>query len=179
MSRSNPYKKKRRAAKKTILIYGEGQSDECFLKLLRKLFAQNSGAALTVKKGNGGIPKAIVEAALKYAGDFDRRIVVIDNDKSKKEMTSARNLAKEYNVDLIENTPCLEGLLLSILEIKTNYKSKTSAWCKREFEKKYVSKKQRADIHHYEQLFSKEKLENKKNTIPELKKLITLMEGKL
>jgi hypothetical protein len=178
MSRSNPYKKKIRAAKKTILIYGEGQSEEIFLKHLRKLFAKNSGVALTIKKGKGGTPKGVVEIAIKYSGDFDRRIVVIDNDKSKTEMMAARNLAEEHKVALIENTPCLEGLLLSILDTNATFKSKTSAWCKSEFEKKYISKKQRTEIYRYDELFTIKKIEDKRKTITELNEIITIMEGK-
>jgi len=39
MSRTNPFKKKRRAAKTTMLVYGEGQAEEMFLKHLRSLYA--------------------------------------------------------------------------------------------------------------------------------------------
>ena len=34
MSRTNPYKKKRRHANKTLLIFGEGMNEEVFLKHL-------------------------------------------------------------------------------------------------------------------------------------------------
>lgn len=171
MSRTNPFKKKRRAAKTTMLVYGEGQAEEMFLKHLRGLYAYNSGIVITIKKGKGGTPEGIVKSAVNYSGAFDRKIVVVDNDKSKNEMEKARKKAKGYSIELIENTPCLEAILLSISESK-NFHSKSSAWCKREFEKKYIAKKQRAELHRYEELFSKATLEKSRKKVDILNQLL-------
>ena len=64
MSRTNPFKKKRRVAKTTMLVYGEGQAEEMFLKHLRNLYAYKSGIATTIKKGKGGTPEEIVKSAI-------------------------------------------------------------------------------------------------------------------
>jgi len=137
----------------------------------------NSGIAVTIKKGKGGTPEGIVKSAINYSGSFDRKIVVVDNDKSKKEMEKARSKAKEYNIVLIENTPCLEALLLNILENK-DFVAKQSSWCKREFEKKYIAKKQRVEMRRYEKLFSKTILEGQRKKVDILNQLIMAMEGK-
>lgn len=176
MSRTNPFKKKRRSAKTAMLVYGEGQSEEIFLKYLRKVYTRDSGVAITIKKGKGGTPEGVVKSAINYAGDFDRKIVVIDNDKSKTEMVKARGKAKEHNIELIENTPCLEALLLNILK-DIDFGSKSSAWCKREFENKYIAKKQRTETHRYEKLFPKKHLEKQRKKITVLDQIISTMEG--
>lgn len=176
MSRTDPFKKKRRAAKTTMLVYGEGQAEEIFLKHLRKLYTRDSGVAITIKKGKGGTPEGVVKSAINYSGGFDRKIVVIDNDKRKVEMEKARKTAKDHNIELIENTPCLEALLLNILE-DVDYKSKSSAWCKQKFEKKYITKKQRTETHRYEKLFLKKDLEKQRGEIITLDQMISAMGG--
>ncbi len=176
MSRTNPYKKKRRQASKTLLIFGEGLGEEMFLKHLKKLYSFNSGIAVTIKKGKGGNAKNIIIDASKIFGAFDRVIVVIDNDKSKMEMVSARQEAKKRKIKLIENTPCLEFLLLSIIDKKP--KGKDSVWCKQRFESIYMAKKKRRETDEYDKLFPEKLLNSRRLKIAELNKLILIMEGK-
>jgi hypothetical protein len=156
MSRTNPYKKKKRQASKTLLVFGEGFNEEMFLKHLRALYSYESNVAITVKKGKGGDAQNIIIDADKILGSYDRKIVVLDNDKSKVEMLKARKEAQDRNIELIENTPCLESLLLSILEKKPS--GKTSAWCKSEFEEKYLDQKKRGEPNEYIKLFPKKLL---------------------
>lgn len=176
MSRTNPYKKKRRQASKTLLVFGEGFGEEMFLKHLKSLYSYKSNVAITVKKGKGGDAQNIVIDAHKIFGAYDRRIVVLDNDKSKIEMTKARQEAKNKGIELIENTPCLEYLFVSILDKKPN--DKNSSWCKGEFESKYLDKKKRGESNKYIELFPKKLLDDQRLKISELDKLISIMEGK-
>ena len=151
-----PIKKKKRQASKTLLVFGEGFNEEMFLKHLRALYSYESNVAITVKKGKGGDAQNIIIDADKILGSYDRKIVVLDNDKSKVEMLKARKEAQDRNIELIENTPCLESLLLSILEKKPS--GKTSAWCKSEFEEKYLDQKKRGEPNEYIKLFPKKLL---------------------
>lgn len=176
MSRTNPYKKKKRQASKTLLVFGEGFNEEIFLKYLRGLYSYKSNVAITVKKGKGGDAQNIVIDADKTLGSYDRRIVILDNDKPKPEMLKARQEAKNRNIELIENTPCLEHLLVSILDKKPN--GKASSWCKGEFEGKYLDKKKRGEPNEYVKLFPKKLLDARRLKITELNKLILIMEGK-
>jgi len=174
MSRTNPYKLKRRHANKTLLIFGEGFSEEIFLKYLKSIYSFNKNVAITIKRGKGGTPYNVVLDANKIPGAFDRRIVIIDNDKPKTEIQKARSIAKEKNIELIENTPCLESLFITILDKKYN---QNSNWFKHEFESKYLDRKKRDELDEYTKLFPKKLLEKKKADIIELKKLISIMEG--
>ena len=174
MSRTNPYKLKRRQANKTLLIFGEGFSEEIFLKYLKSIYSFNKNVAITIKRGKGGMPYNVVLDANKIPGAFDRRIVIIDNDKPKTEIQKARSITKEKNIELIENTPCLESLFITILDKKYN---QNSNWFKHEFESKYLDRKKRDELDEYTKLFPKKLLEKKKADIIELKKLISIMEG--
>lgn len=176
MSRTNPYKQKRRHASKTLLIFGEGFGEEMFLKHLHHLYSFNSGVSIKIRKGKGGTADNVVIDADKIPGAYDRKIVVLDNDKSKKEMTKAKQNAKSRGIELIENTPCLEFLLVSILDKKPN--GKDSNWCKGEFESSYLDKKRRSEPNEYIRLFPKKLLDSKRFIISELDKLISIMEGK-
>ena len=176
MSRTNPYKRKKRQASKTLLVFGEGFNEEMFLKHLKALYSYGNNVAITVKKGKGGDAQNIIIDADKILGDYNRKIVVLDNDKPKVEMTKARKEAKDRNIELIENEPCLENLLLLILDKKIS--GKNSRWCKGEFEGKYLDKKKRGESEEYVKLFPKKLLEERRLEIAELNKLILIMEGK-
>ena len=176
MSRTNPYKKKRRSASRTLLMYGEGLGEEMFLKYLRRLYSRNSGVAVTIRNGKGGTATNIITNAVNEPGAFDRRIVILDNDKNKQEMNRARAEAKQKGIELLENSPCLESTLLSILRTGQSFSNKTSAWCKSEFESNYLDKKKRTELGEYGKIFSKTILDTQRVNVSELNTLISLME---
>jgi len=176
MSRSNPYLRKRRYAQKTLLIFGEGLGEEMFLKHLRKLYSFNSGVAVTIKRGKGGNALNIIIDADKIIGAYDRKIVILDDDKPSIEMVKARQEAQKRRIELIENTPCLEFLLLTIIDKEPN--GQNSIWCKNEFESKFIDKKKRDEPSEYDKLFTKELLNSKRSKLVDLNKLILIMEGK-
>jgi hypothetical protein len=178
MSRTNPYKKKLSSPRKTLLFFGEGQSEELFLRHLRQLYSFNKGVLITIRKGQGSIADRIVVEADNFHGNFHRKIVVLDNDKPEKEMTRARKEAELRKIELIENTPCLEALLLSILCPDRNFRYKESAWCKKEFESKYLDRKKRTDLGEYERLFTRQLLDERGEKVRDLNRLIVIMKGK-
>jgi hypothetical protein len=177
MSRTNPYKKKRRSASRTLLMYGEGLGEEMFLKHLRGLYSRDSGVAVTIRNGKGGTATNIITNAVNEPGAFDRKIVILDNDKSEQEMNQARTEAKQQGIELLENSPCLEAILLAILRPGQSFSGKTSAWCKSEFESNYLNKKKRTELGEYEKFFPKATLDTQRTNVPELNNLISLMQG--
>lgn len=176
MSRTNPYKKKRRSASRTLLMYGEGLCEEMFLKHLRSIYSRDSGVAVTIRNGKGGNALNIIINAVNEPGDFDRRIVVLDNDKDEQEMNKARIEAKQKGIEVLENSPCLEATLLAILQPNQTFSNKTSSWCKNEFQSNYMEKKKRTEINEYLKVFSKTTLDSQRINNSELNKLISLME---
>lgn len=177
MSRTNPYKKKRRSASKTLLMYGEGLGEEMFLKYLRGLYSRDSRITVTIRNGKGGTATNIITSAINEPGAFDRRIVILDNDKSNKEMDQARAEAKRQGIKLLENSPCLEATLLTILRPGQSFSNKTSTWCKNEFESNYLNKKKRTELGEYDKFFPKATLNIQRINVTELNNLISLMEG--
>ena len=176
MSRTNPYKKKRRSASRTLLMYGEGLGEEMFLKYLRSLYSRDSGVAVTIRNGKGGNALNIIVNAVNEPGDFDRRIVILDNDKDEQEMNKARTEAKQKGIEVLENSPCLEATLLAILRSNQSFSNKTSAWCKNEFQSNYMDKKKRTEVSEYAKIFPKTILDSQRINVSGLNILISLME---
>lgn len=177
MLRTNPYKKKRRVAKRTLLMYGEGLGEEIFLKHLRGMYAYNSGTKVKIRNGKGGTPRDVIIGAANEIGGYNKRIVVIDNDKGKQEMENARKEAKTRNIELVEHSPCLEAMLLSILNDGKSFSDKTSSWCKKEFQCKYIEKKKRSELCEYKKTFPKKLLDKQRIKLVELNVLISSMEN--
>ncbi len=146
------------------------------MKHLRSLYSYKSNVAITIRKGRGGNPRNIVLDADRVPGDFDRRIVMLDNDKSYKEMGKATLEAKRRGIELFKNNPCLEFFLISIIDKRPG--GKKSIWYKKEFESKYLGKKKRGELEEYEKLFPKPLLNTKRVEIPALDQLISIIEGK-
>ncbi len=178
MSRSNPFKKKRHSARKTILLYGEGLREEIFLRHLKSLYSQNKNIAIKIKRGKGGTADGLVAYTSRLLGSFDTRITVLDNDKGKLEMKKARDLAKKKVIELFEHTPCIESIFLSILSSGKSFRDKDSKWCKQKFESEHPEFKRENELKKYENLFPKKLLSKQKDKIVELRKLVNLMEGK-
>ena len=177
MARSNPTKRNQREAKHTTLLYGEGYSEKIFLEYLRGIYARSSSVRVTIKCGSGGSPEMIVSKAMRDAGRFDRRIVVMDGDSGAGEMRRVRELAESNGIRIIENTPCLEGVLLSILESGKSYSSMSSGDCKEEFESRYIRRQERRDKRKYEQYFPKALLDEERSRVEELDALISVFEA--
>lgn len=166
-----------RKRKKTIFFFGEGLGEVVFLKHLKSLYSYTKKTFIRIVMGRGGTAEKIVSDASRQVGDFNKKVIVLDNDKPKKEMIKARQLARSKKFELIENTPCLEYILLSILLDKQKLKKKSS-WCKKQFKSNYISKTKRKDQSEYVKLFPKKLLEKKKRKIKELNKMILIMKGR-
>jgi hypothetical protein len=177
MSRSNPYKRKHRKANKTALIYGEGLNEEIFLKYLKSLYAHNSGIFIKIRRGKGGDPISLVVDTIKEPGDFGLRVLVLDNDRGKNIMSKALLKAEKAGIKVVQNTPCLEATLLSILKPSQNFMEKTSPWCKRKFENDYITGNNRADLLEYRRIFPEKMLEAQRASIPCLNTLISYIEN--
>lgn len=175
MSRSNSNKKRRSEPGTSVLIVGEGSSEKAFIKHLKGLYCHNSGVGVRIRKGRGGNPKTIVITTKRMAGTYNRRIAVVDNDKGRQQMEDAERKAKDLCVEIVWHKPCLDAVLLEIRNSGVSYAEKDSRQCKKEFERKYISKKHRSDLHRYERVFPKELLDERRSEVAALDRLIRLL----
>lgn len=157
----------------TALIYCEGAHDLIFVRHLMKLYyeAGKLQVKYPAKQGKGGSSDGLVGEILRIPGDFDRRLLKVDRDRDESEIIRAETLAVANQVVLIWTRPCLEALLLQILN-GTDYSSKTSAQCKSIF-RNIIPDNKRLSSYSYEKIFTLDIVEASRKTIPELDMLIT------
>ena len=118
----------------TVLIVGEGDSEEVFLKHVRGLYtANNSGFRITIKNACGKGAAYVVDKTVRLSCGiaYDAKVALLDNDTGC--IAQARDHAKREGVELLEQSPCIEAWLLSMHgvsrisgadRLKANFKKK-------------------------------------------------------
>ena len=156
----------------TVLFIGEGKTEKAFLKHLKSQYLErDSGVAVTIKDATGGGPGSIVDYAFKmrcspmFESEFNQIVVLLDNDISIAKQV--RDKAEQNDIQLIESTPCIEGLLLAILD-KTV--PPTAAKCKHACEKYFPQRLTKQSA--YDKQLAPTRLEKRRKAIPELNALL-------
>jgi hypothetical protein len=169
-----------RQVRPTALIYCEGAHDLAFVRHIKKLYASRSATNTRFKaqQGGGGSPDSIVRETLRIPDDFDRYLVKVDNDRSRAEHDNAVAIAQtKDNIEICWNTPCLDTMLLSILNPGKNYSGYQSRTCKHEFQRDYIQADKRRTPASYDRHFTLEVLEEARQKIPDLDQLIKFFEA--
>ena len=157
----------KRRPSRTVLLIGEGKTEEIFLEHLKSLYIfHRCGVAATIQSAGGGGPAHIVDHAIKqsHLKDFDRILVLLDTDISIK--VDTRNKARKHKIELVKSPPCFEGLLLDILNQRVPPKNTDcKKQCKQHFTKPLTK------IDSYKNL-TKKLLEKRRGDVPPLDKLL-------
>ncbi len=106
----------RRSVSHTVLLVGEGTTEQAFLKHIKYLYiSRGCGVGVTIRNARGKGPDHVVDYAIRQCRNaaYDRVAVLLDTDL---QMSAAvRRRARTKKVQIIGSTPCIEGLLLMIL----------------------------------------------------------------
>jgi hypothetical protein len=165
-----------RKIRKTLLLVGEGKTEKAFLEHLCSLYcADRQGVAVTIRNAYGGGPENVVDRAIRYSGNFsyDRVAVLMDTDRPWDDETRKR--AKKNNITLIGSEPCIEGMLLGILEQAVPEGTSSKA-CKGIIQKK-LPNRDLTEKESYQPCFSRSTLESARSKIPALNRLLECLEG--
>ncbi|WP_416413751.1 RloB domain-containing protein [Pantoea sp. App145] len=162
-------RKRKILAKETLLAVGEGHSEKAFLHHIKSLYC--NGKKITIITANGKGPANVIEQALGTyrCTPFNKVMVLMDCDlvwptKKVKEAT-----AKGFI--LIGSTPCLEGLLLDILNQK---KCTTNNGCKELLHPQLNGSSTERDS--YVEKFNKAVLDEMRTVIKGLDEIISAIE---
>ncbi len=121
----------RRSVSHTVLLVGEGTTEQAFLRYIKSLYiSRGCGVGVTIRNAHGKGPDHVVDYAIRQCRNaaYDRVVVLLDTDL---EMSAAvRRRARTRKVKIIGATPCIEGLLLKILG---EHVPATSAECKQRY----------------------------------------------
>ena len=155
--------------KNTVFAFGEGESELVFLKYLKSVYSCEK-TSVTVRHAGGKDVAYILEKAIRVrgGGSFNHSFILLDTD---------RGLPEELRMELIGSTPCLEGMLLSILEPQSNHVTRSSGDCKKYFIKNYIGADRIITSKDCEKYFSKTILDKAKISNPTLKRIVDIMEG--
>lgn len=166
--------------RKTVFVCGEGMEDSAFLRYLHDLYHRRQfDPRVNIISGRGGTSDGVVYDASKKCGGYDYKYVVLDDDKGKEEKKAAQEAADRNGIVVIFHTPCLEWLLLTILEDDTFKPTYKGGRCKYTFEHKYFAGKSRTDWMDYKSVFPKSLLNRRMKLVPELKRLYYLVRGRV
>jgi hypothetical protein len=163
-----------RHAKTTILLIGEGACDCAFLNHLKRLYVpRGSGVAVTVRDAHGKGPGNVVDCAVGQSRDaaFDIKAALLDTDLEWLPKTLA--LARKHRIHLVSASPCLEGLLLEILERQA---LETNQACKQRLHPLLSGRP--TQVESYGGLFSRELLERRRADVRSLADLLDILAGR-
>ena len=157
--------------KKSILIVGEGPTEKAFLQYLKELYVTRvDDFFVKIECGAGGSPDCVIKKAKRLCANsaYDECFVLIDND---------RKVHKhDKKIKILLSTPCIEGLFLMILEHpKFSQVNALSDFCKKEFERNYLSDDKKMDKHYYSGIFPREVFDEQRKNIPELEEILKAM----
>lgn len=166
--------RKQHRVRKTLLVVGEGDSEEAFLKYLRDLYCSGgAGVNAIVRNAHGKGPVNVIDHTVKQArnASFDKRVALLDTDLPW--TSKLKTEARRARIEMVGSTPCFEGLLLSILGKRP---PEQSADCKKRIQQSLgidLTEWQSYAVH-----FPKAVLDSARPTIPELDQLLKFFEGR-
>jgi hypothetical protein len=165
-----------RSVSSTALIYCEGAHDLAFLRYLISTYSKSRtiNTKFRGKQGKGGSPDTLVIEAINIPGDFDRKLVKADRDRAEEEIQRADELAGQNDIVIVWSRPCIEALLLTILDGRDRSLWKPQT-CKRTFERLHVPASRRTDAQAYARVYTPEILEDARQRLPELDQLISFI----
>ena len=150
--------------------FGEGDDEETLIKYLRTIVPRGS-SRVTVHNAGGGSPEKIITKAIRFGAiGYNRAFIVMDSDVVLPK--SYEKKARAAGFKIIKSVPCLEGMLLSVIESKTNWARKTSKECVKYFEKKYNEINTRSLAKLFPPKILK-KIKNKKHTLRQILLILT------
>lgn len=178
MSRTNPNKRKPCSAKRTALLVGEGATEFAFLVHAKRCFVtRETSLSVKVENAHGGSPETVIRTArmLLMQRDYDTCLVLMDTDRPwpvKRPQKIGRT-----RISYVAATPCLEGLLLTILEHQGIVPASTTTdQCKRVFHDNYIPENKCTDPRAYEKHFPRELLDTRRRDCPVLHTILKHLE---
>lgn len=165
----------RRQTKKTRFVYCKGAHDKAFLDCLKSVYASDT-YNVDIKRGAGGDQVHLAVEAIKKGRAYDEKYLKIDGDRPVDEMNEAEKIAndKDNKLTVIKTIPCLERLLINILEPSKSVTSWSSTRLKSYFERNYIPVNKRVDVREYKKIFTKTILDDARARLSELDVLVNI-----
>lgn len=173
MNAARGHYKRKRGVVSTLLLVSEGETEAAFLKFLKGTFvSRGSGIAVTVRNARGGSPESVIAFAKKQLNGraFNRCLIVMDTDRPWPQPPPAR--IQRVPIEYVKVEPCIEGLLLQIIDPDDYQRSWDTEACKREFENRYLDSKRKLDHRNFDRILSRDFLLSRQCHVPALDAIV-------
>ena len=100
----------------TLLLVGEGATEEAFLKYVKGLYApRGAGLKVTVKNAHGKGAKHVVEWTVRQMGiaNYDSVAALLDTDQDWSEAVAKQ--AKSSRIRVLKSEPLFEAMMLRLI----------------------------------------------------------------
>ncbi len=175
-------KRARTEPKISLLMVGEGPTERIFLQHLKSLFwCKDCGHNVKIDNANGGDPSVIVHRANQLLTNmsYSKCAIILDTDRPWEEGNLLKAIRKNNPLTqtlAVGSVPCLEGLMLEMIEGKH---PRTPDECKRQFRKKYILERHLRDRRKYATVFPREIIEEASKRIEGLDLILRFLKNEL
>ncbi len=109
---------------RTLLLVGEGETEQAFLQYLKALYVQRgSGLRVTVRCAHGKGAGHVVDYAIRQrVHQFDHVAALLDTDAGWSSAVQKR--AREKRIQVLKSEPCFEAMLLRAIGQSANGSAK-------------------------------------------------------
>ena len=163
-----------RPVRRTVLICGEGKSEEALFLHMRKIYTcgRPDSPRVTVKKAGGKGSNHVIYTLLGQAAraQFDKLVACLDMDLPPD--VEASREAKRKRIVRIEMRPCLEAFLLEILGHAV---PETSAACKQRL--RQVDQRAPFEPGFFDDYFPRNVLDARRHAVPALEALLQIFDA--
>lgn len=137
---------------------------------LKALYVERGSKQVSIKtaKGKGGAHVLDYTRRQGMQADFDQMAALLDTDTDWGD--AQRELALALGIEVFEAHPCLEALLLCIAGQRV---PSTTAQCKKAFKQKFQAEAHAPGL--FERHFPQDVLEQARNQVPELARLVNFL----
>jgi hypothetical protein len=130
--------------------------------------------------GSGGSPRSVVEKAIRLRDNaaYNRCIVIVDKDRPlETDHILNRRMKEKPPIEIIKIKPCMEGLLLEIIEHPNFSRHNVSSHiCKHEFAQ-YIPVNKQTDRNSYGGIFKKTMLDFRRKKSWDLDIILKIMKA--
>jgi hypothetical protein len=109
---------------RTLLLVGEGATEEAFLRHVKSLYApRGSGLKVTIKDAHGKGAKHVVDWTSRQIGEYDSVGALLDTDQDWSDAVARK--AKSAKIVVLKSEPQIEAMLLRLIGQNANGDSNT------------------------------------------------------
>jgi len=165
-----------REIRKTVFGFGEGETENIFLKHLRSLYSAGKTHVTIDHAGGKAVTYILAKAnRIRSFNSYNHSFILLDSIPTWP--SASLDFARKNNFELIGSEPCIEAIFLKILTPAIDLNGSNSQACKRRFCDKHLNGRRLISDSECKRLFLKSRLDSARTQILRLDRVIQIIEG--